>query len=305
MTERRRRRRRTGGSRPPASSTWRTTGTSTSSPASTSPGPPNSTAARTSSSSARGRRAYGRPPTAFGGTLCVLLRNDGGTFTDVSEASGIQVHARPQGPGGQVAWCRPLRHRRRRPGRPGRRQRHGAQFPLPQPGGAAVSRRSGSPRGSPSTSPDQARGAMGIDWGDFKNDGSLGLAIGNFANEMTALYVTDDPTSLQFSDLANLYGLGAPGRSPVEVRALLLRLRPRRPPRPAHDQWAPRERDRQGAGDGDLRAVSAALLEHRQDRPRSLRAGRPQNAAPTSSARSSAGAAPTPTSTATATSTSS
>ncbi len=37
------------------------------------------------------------------------------------------------------------------------------------------------------------RAAMGIDWGDFKNDGSLGLAIGNFANEMTALYVTDDP----------------------------------------------------------------------------------------------------------------
>ena len=34
---------------------------------------------------------------------------------------------------------------------------------------------------------------MGIDWADFKNDGSLGLAIGNFANEMTALYVTDEP----------------------------------------------------------------------------------------------------------------
>ena len=36
---------------------------------------------------------------------------------------------------------------------------------------------------------------MGIDWADFKNDGSLGLAIGNFANEMTTLYVTDDPAS--------------------------------------------------------------------------------------------------------------
>jgi hypothetical protein len=57
---------------------------------------------------------------------------------------------------------------------------------------------------------------MGIDWADFKNDGSLGLAIGNFANEMTALYVTDDPTTLQFSDLANLYGLGAPTQPPLK-----------------------------------------------------------------------------------------
>ena len=57
---------------------------------------------------------------------------------------------------------------------------------------------------------------MGIDWADFKNDGTLGLAIGNFANEMTALYVTDDPKALQFSDLANLYGLGAPTQPPLK-----------------------------------------------------------------------------------------
>ena len=57
---------------------------------------------------------------------------------------------------------------------------------------------------------------MGIDWADFTNDGALGLAIGNFANEMTALYVTDQPASLQFSDLANLYGLGAPTQPPLK-----------------------------------------------------------------------------------------
>src|SRR5260370_24992529 len=61
-----------------------------------------------------------------------------------------------------------------------------------------------------------ARAAMGLDWADFKNDGSLGLAIGNFANEMTALYVSDDPKSLQFSDLANIYGLGAPTQPPLK-----------------------------------------------------------------------------------------
>ena len=35
-------------------------------------------------------RAYD-PPNAFGGAFCTLLRNDGGKFTDVSEASGITV----------------------------------------------------------------------------------------------------------------------------------------------------------------------------------------------------------------------
>ena len=57
---------------------------------------------------------------------------------------------------------------------------------------------------------------MGIDWGDFKNDGTLGLAIGNFANEMTALYVTDDPKTMLFSDLANIFGLGAPTQPPLK-----------------------------------------------------------------------------------------
>ena len=57
---------------------------------------------------------------------------------------------------------------------------------------------------------------MGIDWADFRNDGRLGLAVGNFANEMIALYVTDEPASLQFSDLANLYGLGAPTQPPLK-----------------------------------------------------------------------------------------
>ena len=61
-----------------------------------------------------------------------------------------------------------------------------------------------------------ARGAMGIDWGDFRGDGSLALAVANFANEMMALYVADDPAEFQFSDLANLYGLGAPTQPPLK-----------------------------------------------------------------------------------------
>ena len=57
---------------------------------------------------------------------------------------------------------------------------------------------------------------MGCDWACFGNDERLGLAIGNFANEMTALYVSDQPASLQFSDLANLYGLGRPTQPPLK-----------------------------------------------------------------------------------------
>jgi hypothetical protein len=52
-----------------------------------------------------------------------------------------------------------------------------------------------------------ARGAMGIDVAHFRNNGSLGIAIGNFANEMTALYVSDQ-TRLQFMDEAISTGLG-------------------------------------------------------------------------------------------------
>jgi hypothetical protein len=62
----------------------------------------------------------------------------------------------------------------------------------------------------------KVRGAMGIDWAHFKNDRTLGLAIGNFANEMTALYVADDPASMQFYDQANVFGLGAPTQPPLK-----------------------------------------------------------------------------------------
>ena len=60
------------------------------------------------------------------------------------------------------------------------------------------------------------RGGMGIDWAAFMNDDRLGLAVGNFANEMTALYVCDQPALLAFFDLANLYGLGAPTQPPLK-----------------------------------------------------------------------------------------
>jgi hypothetical protein len=51
------------------------------------------------------------------------------------------------------------------------------------------------------------RGAMGIDSARFRNDDSLGIAIGNFANEMNALYVAQRD-SLVFADEATKENFG-------------------------------------------------------------------------------------------------
>ncbi|MDR3618924.1 MAG: CRTAC1 family protein [Paludisphaera borealis] len=160
-------------------------------------------------------RAYG-PPTSFNGSLCALLRNDGERFTDISETSGVQVRTPDQKvPLGKSLGVAPfdldgdglvdvavsndtvqnfLFH-----------NKGGGKFEeIALLAGVAFDQ-SGSPRGG-----------MGCDWAYFLNDDRLGLAIGNFANEMTALYVSDQPSSLQFSDLANMYGLGAPTQPPLK-----------------------------------------------------------------------------------------
>ena len=57
----------------------------------------------------------------------------------------------------------------------------------------------------------QARGAMGIDAARFRNDDAVGIAIGNFANEMNALYVARNPgrgEQLIFTDEAVSEGIG-------------------------------------------------------------------------------------------------
>src|SRR5581483_2150908 len=56
------------------------------------------------------------------------------------------------------------------------------------------------------------RGAMGIDSARFRNDDSLGIAIGNFANEMNALYVAQRD-SLVFADEAIKAGVGPASQS--------------------------------------------------------------------------------------------
>lgn len=160
-------------------------------------------------------RGYG-PPTAFEGSFCTLLRNDGGTFTDISEESGIRVRTldlkQPMAKSLGVA--------------PWDIDGDGLvdlavandtvpNFLFHNLGGGKFEELA-TTSGVAFDVAGAARGAMGIDWAHFLNDSSLALAIGNFANEMTALYVSEDPSKMLFSDQAHLFGLGAPTQNPLK-----------------------------------------------------------------------------------------
>ncbi len=160
-------------------------------------------------------RGYG-PPKAFGGTYCVLLRNDAGKFTDVSAEAGVQVRTFDA----QAAVAKSLGVAPWDIDGDGLVDLTVANDTTPNflfhnlGGGkfeevATVSGVAFDSNGS-------TRGAMGIDWAHFLNDETVALAIGNFANEMTALYVSEDPARLLFSDQANLFGLGAPSQPPLK-----------------------------------------------------------------------------------------
>lgn len=166
-------------------------------------------------------RAYGRPQ-AFAGTYPTLFRNDGnGKFTDVSQAAGLQVqHAATGVPvakslglafedldGDQYLDCiisndtvqNFLLHN----------QRDGTFQEIATLAGVAFD------------SNGSARGAMGIDIASFRNDPCLAVAIGNFANEMSALYVCR-ARDLQFYDAAISNGFGPATRLELTFGVLFL-----------------------------------------------------------------------------------
>ncbi|MBI1899981.1 MAG: CRTAC1 family protein [Planctomycetia bacterium] len=65
----------------------------------------------------------------------------------------------------------------------------------------------------------EARAGMGIDFADFRNNRTYGIAIGNFSTEMTALFVTKPRSAVEdyweemtFADEAVPAGIGAPTR---------------------------------------------------------------------------------------------
>lgn len=154
-----------------------------------------------------GDRAYGRPQN-FEGTFPYLFRNEGNLkFSEVSEAAGLQL----RNPATNVPMAKSL----------------GVTFDDFNNDGwldiivandtvqnfLFVNQQDGSFKeigtiaGIAFDMNGEARGAMGIDSAYFRNNESIGVAIGNFSNEMTALYVADR-TSLQFVDEAIPSGLG-------------------------------------------------------------------------------------------------
>ena len=157
-------------------------------------------------------RAYG-PPMNFEGTHPYLYRNNGdGTFEEVGAKAGLHVNnpatGRPMGKAlgvapvdvdsdGWIDWMVAndtvqnfLFHN----------QGDGSFVESATEMGLAFDR-----NGS-------ATGAMGIDAGHFRDADSLGFFIGNFANEMTSLYVAQDTETMLFADEAIVEGIGSPSR---------------------------------------------------------------------------------------------
>jgi len=67
----------------------------------------------------------------------------------------------------------------------------------------------------------KATSAMGVDAAYFRNDRELGIAVGNFANEMSSLFVTANGRP-PFVDEAVLEGLGPASRIPLTFGLLFL-----------------------------------------------------------------------------------
>ncbi len=157
-------------------------------------------------------RAYG-PPRTFEGAFPYLYRNDGnGRFTERSAEAGLQV----RNPATKVPVAKSLGVAPSDFNGDGCLDLVVANDTTPN---FAFRNRCngtfeevGASLGVAFDSYGNARSAMGIDSGDCRNDGALAYAIGNFANEMIALY-TAQPGGRHFADEAISAGVGAPSRT--------------------------------------------------------------------------------------------
>lgn len=165
-------------------------------------------------------RAYG-PPQSYEGTYLVFYRNRGdGTFSDDSEAAGVQV----KNPATQKPMAKAL-----------------GLAPVDVDGDGAIDvlvandtvrkfflrnkgdgtfEEMGEHFGLAYDRDGNATGAMGIDSGHYRNDANLGFMISNFANEMTSVYISQDAPDF-FVDEAISEGIGAPSRTALSFGLFL------------------------------------------------------------------------------------
>jgi hypothetical protein len=156
-------------------------------------------------------RAYGQPMN-FEGTFPCLYRNDGnGKFTDVSKESGLQVKNSATGvPVAKTLGVSPVDIN------------DDGWMDLIVANDTVQNfvftnahdgtfKEIGASSGVAFDSNGQTRGAMGIDAARYRNSDALGIVIGNFANEMTALYVSQKDPCL-FTDEAIAEGVGPASR---------------------------------------------------------------------------------------------
>lgn len=138
-------------------------------------------------------RAYGRP-TDFRGAFPELYRNDGdGKFTDVSAEAGVQIRNSDTGEPlakslgvtfcdvNSDGWLDIIIANDTVQNLLLINQKNGTFAENAAVAGVAFDNNG------------NARGAMGIDAAHFRNSDTIGITIGNFANEMTALYVCQTP----------------------------------------------------------------------------------------------------------------
>lgn len=166
-------------------------------------------------------RAYGAPVN-FIGTQNLLYRNDGGgRFTDVSAAAGIEVTDQVSGrPAGKGLGVVPLDY-----DNDGFTDLAVANDTvrnfLYHNRGDGTFEEIGIFEGIAYDRTGKSSSSMGIDAAHYRNDQEQGIAIGNFANEMSSLFTTAEARP-PFVDEAVLEGLGPASRIPLTFGLVFL-----------------------------------------------------------------------------------